>query len=99
MNEQRHFYKQRFGTEQPSNQTKETKEQLLAAVLSFIDKNRSITATDWMALDGIIKQLLPNCINIFQQMYSLATSKVIVIDTYCITTCILPHKKDTKINK
>lgn len=57
MNEQRHFYKQRFGTEQPSNQTKETKEQLLAAVLSFIDKNRSITATDWMALDGIIKQL------------------------------------------
>ena len=30
-------------------------------------------------------------------MYSLATSKVIVIDTYCITTCILPHKKDTKI--
>lgn len=47
--------------------------------------------------DGIIKQLLPNCINIFQQMYSLATSKVIVLDTYCITTCILPHKKDTKI--
>ena len=32
--------------------------------------------------DGIIKQLLPNCINIFQQMYSLATSKVIVLDTY-----------------
>lgn len=47
--------------------------------------------------DGIIKQLLPNFINIFQQMYSLATSKVIVLDTYCITTCILPHKKDTKI--
>ena len=47
--------------------------------------------------DGIFKQLLPNCINIFQQMYSLATSKVIILDTYCITTCILPHKKDTKI--
>ena len=47
--------------------------------------------------DGIIKQLLPNCISIFQQMYNLATSKVIVLDTYCITACILPHKKETKV--
>ena len=47
--------------------------------------------------DGIIKQLLPNCISIFKQMYSLATSKVIVLDTYCITACILPHKKETKV--
>lgn len=47
--------------------------------------------------DGIFKQLLPNCINMFQQMFCLATSKVIVLDTYCITACILPHKKNTKI--
>ena len=47
--------------------------------------------------DGILKQLLPNVINIFKQMYSLATSKVVIIDTYCITTCILPHKKETKV--
>ena len=47
--------------------------------------------------DGILKQLLPNMINIFQQMYALATSKVIILDTYCITACILPHKKETKV--
>ena len=47
--------------------------------------------------DGILKQLLPNIINIFQQMYALATSKVIILDTYCITACILPHKKETKV--
>ena len=47
--------------------------------------------------DGIAKQLLPSLINIFKQMYHLATSKVIVLDTYCITACVLPHKKDTKI--
>ena len=47
--------------------------------------------------DGVLKQLLPNCINIFEQMHCLATSKVIILDTYCITACILPHKKDTKI--
>lgn len=47
--------------------------------------------------DGIIKQLLPNFINIIQQCIALATSKVIVLDTYCITACILPHKKETKV--
>ena len=47
--------------------------------------------------DGILKQLIPNCINIFEQMYCLATSKVIILDTYCIPICILPHKKDTKV--
>ena len=47
--------------------------------------------------DGIIKQLLPSIGNIFRQMYHLATSRVIVLDTYCITACVLPHKKDTKI--
>ena len=47
--------------------------------------------------DGIAKQLLPNCINIFRQMYHLATSKVIIIDTYCITACVLPRKKETKV--
>ena len=47
--------------------------------------------------DGILKHLIPNCINIFEQMYCLATSKVIILDTYCIPICILPHKKDTKV--
>lgn len=32
-----------------------------------------------------------------KQMYHLATSKVIILDTYCIIACVLPHKKETKV--
>ena len=49
------------------------------------------------AKDGVIKQLLPNCINIIKQMYHLATSKVVIVDTYCIPVSILSHKKETKV--
>ena len=31
------------------------------------------------------------------QMYHLSTSKVIILDTYCIVACVLKHKKQTKI--
>ena len=47
--------------------------------------------------DGILKQLLPSIGNIFKQMYYLATSRVVILDTYCITACVLPHKKETKV--
>ena len=46
--------------------------------------------------NGIINKIA-YCIYIFKQMYHLATSKVVVLDTYCITACVLSHKKDTKI--
>ncbi len=46
--------------------------------------------------DGLIRKI-GYCINILQQMYHLATSKIIILDTYCITACLLKHKKDTKI--
>lgn len=46
--------------------------------------------------DGIINKI-QYCINVLQQMYHLSTSKVIVLDTYCITACVLSHKKETKI--
>ena len=49
------------------------------------------------AKDGVIKQLLPNCINIIKQMYHLATSKVVIVDTYCIPVSVLSHKKQTKV--
>ena len=64
---------------------------------SYPEYKVKVIAKKIEAKDGIIKQLLPNCINIFQQMVALATSKVIIVDTYCITACILPHKKETKI--
>lgn len=46
--------------------------------------------------DGIISKI-SYCLHIFRQMYHLATSKVVVLDSYCITASVLPHKKDTKI--
>ena len=64
---------------------------------SYPEYKVKVIAKKIEAKDGIIKQLIPNSINILQQMYSIATSKVIIVDTYCITACILPHKKQTKI--
>lgn len=64
---------------------------------SYPEYKVKVIAKKIEAKDGIIKQLLPNCINILQQMYCLATSKIIILDTYCITACILPHKKETKV--
>ena len=46
--------------------------------------------------DGIINKL-KYCINIIKQMYHISTSKIVILDTYCITACVLKHKKETKI--
>lgn len=45
---------------------------------------------------GIITKI-SYCVNILKQMYHLATSKIIILDTYCITACLLKHKKETKV--
>lgn len=44
-------------------------------------------------LKGYIKYIP----EIFKQMYHLATSKICVLDSYCIPVSILNHKKDLKI--
>ena len=46
--------------------------------------------------DGILNKLL-YIIEIFKQMYHLATSKIVILDTYCIIACTLKHKKSTKV--
>lgn len=33
------------------------------------------------------------CFHIIKQMYHIATSKVVILDSYCIPICILKHKK------
>ena len=33
---------------------------------------------------------------IFKQMYHISTSKIVIVDTYCITVSVLKHKKETK---
>ena len=35
--------------------------------------------------------------HIFRQMYNVATSKVLIVDTYCIVASVLKHKKSLKI--
>lgn len=35
--------------------------------------------------------------HMIRQMYHLATSKVVLVDGYCIAVCVLPHKKETKV--
>ena len=46
--------------------------------------------------NGIVNKIA-YCGNVFRQMYHLATSRVVILDTYCITASVLPHKKETKI--
>ena len=35
--------------------------------------------------------------HMFVQMYYLATSRLVVLDGYCIVACVLPHRKGTEI--
>ncbi len=52
-------------------------------------------------LDGGVNSKLKTKIlyvfHIFTQLYHLATSKVCVLDTYCLAACVLKHKKTLKI--
>ena len=41
--------------------------------------------------------LLSYLVHMLKQMHALSTSKVIVLDGYCITACILEHKSETSV--
>lgn len=45
---------------------------------------------------GILNKIF-YCFHIFKQMYHIATSKVVILDSYCITISILNHKKSLKV--
>ena len=62
------------------------------------DTNKSSNAK--IVIRKILKQLksaLKYYINIYEQMYLVATSRVIIVDGYNIATSMLKHKKDTTI--
>ena len=46
--------------------------------------------------EGLFNKIL-YITEIVKQMYNIATSKFVILDTYCITACALKHKKETKI--
>lgn len=52
-------------------------------------------------LDGGINSSIMNKIkyifHMFKQMYHIATSKVVILDSYCIVVSLLKHKKNVKI--
>ena len=48
-------------------------------------------------IDSSIMNKLGYCFHMLVQMYHLATSKVVVLDTYCIVASLLSHKKSLKI--
>ena len=52
-------------------------------------------------LDGGIKSTLWDkikyCFHMLTQMYHIATSKVVILDTYCMVVSLLKHKKSLKV--
>lgn len=45
-------------------------------------------------LEKSIKSRILYIFHMFKQMYHLATSKIVVLDSYCISVSVLKHKKD-----
>lgn len=46
--------------------------------------------------EGILKKIT-YLFHMIKQMYHIATSKIVILDSYCIVVSILKHKKETKI--
>lgn len=48
-------------------------------------------------LDRSFKGIISYCLQMVIQMYHIATSKIVVIDGYCILVSVLPKKKNQKV--
>ena len=48
-------------------------------------------------IDSGVLNYIKYYFNLYKQMYHLATSKVCIVDSYCIPVCILKHKKKLTI--
>ena len=70
--------------------------QLAKVELLKIDKDLKIVELCKTIDPGIFNKI-KYFFHIFKQMYHIATSKVVVLDTYCIPICILKHKKSLKV--
>lgn len=46
--------------------------------------------------NGLINKI-KYCFHIIRQMYHIATSKIVILDSYCIPICILKHKKSLTV--
>lgn len=71
--------------------------QLLADKLKELSPDTEIVIADKMIGSGFSGKLNYFLHMITRQMHLLATSKVIILDGYCIAACMLRHKKNLKI--
>ena len=60
-------------------------------IMSNIDNVEKVVITK--KLEKNISSFILNCFLLIKQMYHIATSKIVVIDGYCIPISILKHKK------
>ena len=81
--------------------------------ITFISRQSNSVSLDFQMLADEFKRkdktikivMLPKMLNnkvsyffhMFRQMYHIATSKVVILDSYCIPICILKHKKSLKV--
>lgn len=63
----------------------------------FLKKNGIKTAVLTKTLKKTPSGLISYCIQLLCQMYHIASSKVVVIDGYCILVSVLPKKKNQKV--
>lgn len=70
--------------------------EMLIKELQKRDENIKVVVLN-RRLEKDLKSKITYAIYMFKQMYHMATSKVIIIDSYAILVSILKHKKDTKV--
>ena len=71
---------------------------LVQEKLKKMDKNVKIVALNkrFRDTDSVFKKI-KYCFHILVQMYHIATSKVVVLETYCLPISMLKHKKNLKV--
>lgn len=69
---------------------------LLKEELLKLDSNLKIKVLCKRLEDGLFNKI-KYIFHIFSQMYHIATSKVVILDSYCIPVCILKHKKSLTV--
>lgn len=69
----------------------------IALLYEELKRNKVETVVLTKTLNKTLKGVVSYCIQMVVQMYHIATSKVVVIDGYCILVSVLPKKKGQNI--
>lgn len=69
---------------------------LLKQEILAIDSDYHVVYLCQMLKSGLLNYI-KYAFHILKQMYFLATSKICIVDSYCVSVCLLKHKKNLKI--